>query len=180
MKLMKGIKKLKFWSKNKNKYQKLRLHHHHHYNFQTPSYHPPPPPPRPPPPPPSSQEEFHCHFYQPVEPSAPPLPPWLEMQLEPEPDTDPEPEPESEPKPEIEIEPDGEDCRNVSQEICVYSIKKDGVYSGSGKGAGVLGCVVEVGGFMFRCLFPCFHISHIHSKHTPPFHNLDFNHNKIL
>ena len=177
MKLMKGIKKLKFWSKNKtnnNDYQKLLLHHHH-YNFQTPSYHSPPPPLRPPPPQPS-QEAFHCHFYQPVEPSAPPLPPWLEMQLKPEPE--PEPEPELEPVPE----PDGEDCRNISQEICVYnpavcSIKKDGVYSG--KGPGVLGCVVEVGGFVFRCLFPCFHFSEIHSKHTA-FHNLDFNHNKIL
>lgn len=68
MKVIKTLKKLKFWSRKKRK-TKLQ--------FTTEQ----PPPRRPAPPPPPPHHTWHNH-YQPVSPSAPPLPPWLEFDHE--------------------------------------------------------------------------------------------------
>ncbi|ONI36435.1 hypothetical protein PRUPE_1G585100 [Prunus persica] len=70
--MIKAVKKLKFWSRKKRK--KKTLHHQ--------PYYPPPPPTRPAPLPPGPRH--HCcscssSTYS-TQPSAPPLPPWLDAE----------------------------------------------------------------------------------------------------
>ncbi|KMT07896.1 hypothetical protein BVRB_6g145920 [Beta vulgaris subsp. vulgaris] len=127
MKLVKAMKKLKFWS------TKRRMKDNYHYykltsecDFQS-SYYPPPPPARPPPPRPPTplqEEGCQCHFCQPAEPSAPPLPPWLEPQLEDISDDSNWINPFSSPcinKNEQEL---GDHCIHISQEL-VFSTAAD-------------------------------------------------------
>ncbi|KAK9750053.1 hypothetical protein RND81_02G170000 [Saponaria officinalis] len=203
MKLIKSMKQLKFWSKTKKRkkfqqYHKLAYDHYIRPSF----YNPPPPPNRPPPlpPPPPPPPEHHssvceCHFCEVVEPSAPPLPPWLEIHersysgQESENWGDPilevgesglskgrwmsvsEKETHEsslherysgqasdnwvEPFLEVGESGSSEDDRwmSVSEEKCGVVKRRGG---GSGK---LFGCIVDVGDFLFRCLFPCFRVS---------------------
>lgn len=176
------MKKLKFWSNKKRKkkyfydYQKLPQ-----CNFEPYAYQPPtptassPPPSRLPPPRPQPLELCQCHFCQPVEPSAPPLPPWLE----------PTSDWTRPPVNSINSEDEGDNhFISISQEIV---IKASTVYSNTDTSNHLIensdivandireetlsdttqqfGCVVKLGGLL-RCLFPCFHISD-HSSNRP-------------
>ncbi|KAL2460603.1 hypothetical protein Adt_44023 [Abeliophyllum distichum] len=67
MKVMKTMKKLKFWSRKKRK-------------KKTHFWENPPLPPRLPPPPPPLYCNCHWQCHHPVQPSAPPLPEWLEYE----------------------------------------------------------------------------------------------------
>ncbi|KAL8541876.1 hypothetical protein ACS0TY_002937 [Phlomoides rotata] len=78
MKMIKALKKLKLWSRKKQKYRLLPKEYEPILpeSPPPPSRPPPPPPSRPPPPPPYYPE------YEARVPSAPPLPPWLECDLQ--------------------------------------------------------------------------------------------------
>lgn len=159
MKLIKAMKKLKFWS-TKNKNKKYKNHYYKaHYHFQPP-YHPPAPPP-PPPPLPLAGAPCPCHFcQQPVEPSAPPLPPWLESQLSTthedisgpnraNPFSDPSSGSGSSYQQYLVENP-------VYEEPLLVPMTKKGATRSS---RGLFGCGVNVGSFLIRCFCPCFHIS---------------------
>ncbi|PIN18714.1 hypothetical protein CDL12_08606 [Handroanthus impetiginosus] len=160
MKVMKAMRKLKFWSRKKRR--KCFL-----------SEPPPPPPPlRPAPTPPYYAVYSH---YEPLLPSAPPLPPWLEydhqMPSTSEVNSAPEISENStnkahfSPPPEI-CDPEvsnpiefksNNGCRNYT--VCdnpvvpeLKKIERDG---------GAFGCVVSFGAHLVRCVFPCFHIREV-------------------
>uniref|UniRef100_A0A7C8Z0W0 Uncharacterized protein n=1 Tax=Opuntia streptacantha TaxID=393608 RepID=A0A7C8Z0W0_OPUST len=177
MKLMKAMKKLKFWSK-KNKRKTKRSNYYHDPNlYYQPSHYPLPlPPPQPPP----AGGASSCHFCRPVEPSAPPLPPWLEEGVSGCNWVDPYPAPSQLVR---------DQCISVSQEIVIKTTSElqpcpdsnsssyqqymspNPVYelavapsrekSASG---GLFGCGVRVGACLIRCFFPCFHISEARSR----------------
>ncbi|KAF7842825.1 auxin response factor 1-like [Senna tora] len=169
--VIKAMKKLKLWSRKK---RKKKTHHE-------PYYPPPPPPPLP------------CHHYccSRTEPSAPPLPAWLEPGrnygtfLAPNSTTSVEPMPElvtlyesqeaqvPPPHQEIIVEPNKQVYHQTSssssssyQQYMVSSIiSEEAVYgipiaqtSQRKRSRGVFGCVFSFGAYVFRCLFPCFHI----------------------
>lgn len=155
MKVIKAMKKLKFWSRKKKKF------------FLTES---PPPPSRPPPPPPP---QFYPSYsqYEPLLPSAPPLPPWLEYDLQfqetlsttevmnsasssksnfPPPDTISAPELSP---PEFQANTCYPQHNMVyNNPVVVPQLKK------LERGVGAFGCVVSFGVHLVRCVFPCFHI----------------------
>jgi hypothetical protein len=163
MKMMKTVKKLKFWSRKKRK----KKTHEPYY----------PPPPLPPPP-------CHCcHSCYSTQPSAPPLPPWLDFeQIH-----------QAIPAPALQPDPDlfyPNQTRVHTQEIVsettplimhpalpaatasdtsyqqymapkpVYGIPV-GETGRRERRAGFFGCVVNFGLHLFRCFCPCFRIREV-------------------
>lgn len=146
---MKAVKKLKFWSRKKKKKK----------NHQP--YYPPPPPPC-----------YHCcGCSSSTEPSAPPLPPWLEAEqnygtflLQPTLEPAPEltyPSPVHAPSRESVVEPNPVERSSSYQQYMVpepvygIPITQTATRERSGE---LFGCVFSFGAHLFRCLFPCFHI----------------------
>ncbi|EYU33294.1 hypothetical protein MIMGU_mgv1a015226mg [Erythranthe guttata] len=153
MKVIKSMKKLKFWSrKKKNKF------------LLTES---PPPPSRPPPPPPRPYPPIHSQ-YEPLLPSAPPLPPWLEYDLQFQ-ESDEEPNsPNSANNSHSHFSPTQEEIYFDDHEICHQEIQNP-IYDDAivpkieklKRGGGAFGCVVGFGVHLVRCVFPCFHIREV-------------------
>ncbi|KAL0348193.1 UNVERIFIED_CONTAM: hypothetical protein Sangu_1047100 [Sesamum angustifolium] len=161
MKMIKAMKKLKFWSRKKRQKK---------YLLFTES---PPPPSRPPPPPPPYYM-LHCP-YEPLLPSAPPLPPWLEYehQFEDMPSTsevNPADSAASENSTSIshfpavpEISDPPQLLPNTSHQQCVvpnpvYDTPVVPQLKKLEKSGGTFGCIVGFGVHLVRCVFPCFHI----------------------
>ncbi|KAK4258679.1 hypothetical protein QN277_005102 [Acacia crassicarpa] len=162
--MMKAMKKLKFWSRKKNKRK----------NYLP--YCPPPPTPYPPPPPPC---RHYCACSSPAEPSAPPLPPWLEVERNHgtflQPSFYPAPEVVTFPSQaqvhaqEIVEEPNKPVFQNMQRSSSyqqymfpehVYGITISQAAKKERSG-GLFGCVFSFGTHLFRCLFPCFHIREV-------------------
>ncbi|GFQ04511.1 hypothetical protein PHJA_002595000 [Phtheirospermum japonicum] len=153
MKMIKAMKKLKFWPRIKKRKKNILL---------TES---PPPPSRPPPPPPPGPYYPTHSQYEPLLPSAPPLPPWLEydMQFQ-ETHSTPSADHETDIAHEIlSLSNQESQATNISHHQYIVS---DPIYDKSvvpqlvklEKGSGAFGCVVGFGVHLVRCVFPCFHI----------------------
>ncbi|GAB4848560.1 hypothetical protein Ancab_003266 [Ancistrocladus abbreviatus] len=168
MKAIKAMKKrLKFWSRKKKK-KKIND------DDKLTPFLPPPPPP------------CHCHLCHPhsfIQPSAPPLPSWLEVDLPPEnvsasgfnsisgASGQADPVIASE---EIVAETCSQPCPTLSPSFSYqqYMVVNPVVYGvpcvpppppplpppRRQRAAGFFGCVVTVGMQMIRCFFPCFRI----------------------
>ncbi|XP_015082016.2 uncharacterized protein LOC107025782 [Solanum pennellii] len=163
MKLTKAMKKLKFWSKKKKKKRVPLLD-------------------RPPsPPPPLLPCYYHCPYNYPVQPSAPPLPPWFEY-VQPYDDSIFTTEQGSgsgstadssrqthgstnsqhidnvgeinqpKPTPSDNTLPQQYMVQNQVYGVPVIAEAR------TERGAGAFGCVINFGAHLFRCFFPCFHI----------------------
>ncbi|XP_073269887.1 uncharacterized protein [Primulina huaijiensis] len=167
MKVIKSLKKLKFWPRKKRK-TKLQ--------FTTEK----PPPRRPAPSPPlPAYHAWHNH-YQPVSPSAPPLPPWLEFDHESE-ETLLQSEVNSastssdnsriqaqfsppeliNDTPTAKKEKSPADSSSYQQYLVPNPVYGTPVVLESKKSEranGDFGCVLNIGVHMVRCVFPCFHI----------------------
>lgn len=175
--MIKALKKLKIWSRKKKKHRLLAKESpppSPYYHFITPSppypdhevYEPllpstrkesPPPPPRrplPPPPyylppsPPPPRCPAHSE-YEPLLPSAPPLPPWLEydLQLEETPSTS-----------EVSLEAEAscyQQQHTVSNDDRSITTQVDGHQNFERRD---VGCVTSFLVHLLRSVFPCFHI----------------------
>ncbi|XP_049402385.1 uncharacterized protein LOC125866126 [Solanum stenotomum] len=157
MKLTKAMKKLKFWSKKKKKKRVPLLE-------------------RPPsPPPPILPCYYHCPYNYPVQPSAPPLPPWFEY-VQPYDDSIYTTEQVSGSTSDNSNQPNGS---TISQHIDnvgeinqpkptlsdhslpqQYMVQNQvyGIPVRTERAGGAFGCVINFGAHLFRCFFPCFHI----------------------
>lgn len=167
MKVIKSLKKLKFWSRKK---RKIKL------QFTTekpPPMWPAPPPPLPP------YHNWHDHYQQ-VLPSAPPLPPWLEFDHESE---------ETFLKYEVNSASTSSDHSRIQAQFSPPELINDTptakkekspadsssyqkylvpnpVYGTSvvpesrkpARANGAFGCVLDIGFHIVRCVFPCVHI----------------------
>ncbi|KAM3290962.1 hypothetical protein P3S67_019251 [Capsicum chacoense] len=152
MKLTKAMKKLKFWSKKKKK-------------KRAPLLEQPPSPPLP-----VLPCYYHCPYDYPVEPSAPPLPPWFEYEQQQQPHDSSSTsanlsqthgstfsqhsqinKPQQTPM----------DDNNLSQQYMVPN-QAYGVpvmaEARVERAGGAFGCVINFGAHLFRCFFPCFHV----------------------
>ncbi|XP_055816411.1 uncharacterized protein LOC129885945 [Solanum dulcamara] len=158
MKLTKAMKKLKFWSKKKKKKRAPLLEQ-----------------PRSPPPP-FLPYYYHCPYNYPIQPSAPPLPPWFEYeQQQPHDDsifTTEQGSGSNQPHGsnnaqhndnvgEINQPKSTTSDKNLPQQYMV----PNQVYgvpiiseARTERAAGAFGCVINFGAHLFRCFFPCFHI----------------------
>ncbi|KAL7237898.1 hypothetical protein ACSBR2_004073 [Camellia fascicularis] len=162
MKFAKAMKKLKFWSRKNKKKKKTTTHitNHHH-----------PPPPLPPP-------CHHCHSWlpAPVQPSAPPLPPWFEYdqthnsfsasaigssQTE---------FTQQEIVPELNsmyststVVPVGNGNTSYQQYMVPNPVYGVPVVPAARKekATGFFGCVFNIGRHLIRCFCPCFHIREV-------------------
>ncbi|KAL7082298.1 hypothetical protein ACP275_14G090800 [Erythranthe tilingii] len=149
MKVIKAMKKLKFWSRKKKKNKFLHLSES------------PPPPSRPPPPPP--HPPIHSQ-YEPLLPSAPPLPPWLEYDLQFQ-------ESDAEPNSPNSTTTNSHSHFSPPHEICPQEIQNP-IYDDAivpkieklERGGGAFGCVAGFGVHLVRCVFPCFHIREVVSS----------------
>ncbi|KAL7124996.1 hypothetical protein ABFS83_14G086100 [Erythranthe nasuta] len=157
MKVIKAMKKLKFWSRKKKKNKFLHLSES------------PPPPSRPPPPPPRPYPPIHSQ-YEPLLPSAPPLPPWLEYDLQfQESDAEPSsPNSTNNSHSHSHFSPTQEEIYFDDHETCHQEIWNpmydDAIVPKIEKlerGGGAFGCVVGFGVHLVRCVFPCFHIREV-------------------
>ena len=156
MKMMKAVKKLKFWSRKKRKKK-----------TQEP-YYPPPPPP------------CHCyHSCYSTQPSAPPLPPWLEPeQTHLVPDISYPSQTQLPPQPReiidvLETSPMYPTLPAPTASISSSSYQQymvpNPVYgmpvvetARRERRAGFFGCVVNFGVHLIRCFCPCFSIRELH------------------
>ncbi|KAL4580641.1 hypothetical protein LXL04_016841 [Taraxacum kok-saghyz] len=140
MKVMKSLKSLKFWSKKKKKKKINNLHHQY--------------PP-----------QCCCHHH-PVQPSAPPLPTWLDYEnqtynqhlLASEEDHGIEhvsPEPVNVNPPLLSGSGGGGGIENPGYGVPVLESRR------TERSAGGVGCVFDMGAHLFRCFFPCFHIREV-------------------
>ncbi|MCD7464589.1 hypothetical protein HAX54_053049 [Datura stramonium] len=154
------MKKLKFWSKKKKKKRAPLLEQ---------------PPPSPPPP------LLHCYYhcpYYPIQPSAPPLPPWFDyeqqqqqQQQQPHDDSiftteqgsshDSSNSQHSDNVGEIN-QPKQTPSNNTLPQQHMVPNQVYGVpviaEATTERAAGAFGCVINFGAHLFRCFFPCFHI----------------------
>lgn len=168
MKVIKAMKKLKFWSRKKKTKKKpfftqqqqppeSSCHYYHHH---------------------------HCHYY-PVEPSAPPLPSWLDYNRTQETisgtdhfaspttsamggssrapfTTEDERAPfSSQDSSTLQEEINGKNTTTYQQymvENPVYGVPALPPQARGERDAGAFGCVFSFGAHLFRCFFPCFHI----------------------
>lgn len=154
MKVMKAMKKLKFWTRKKRKKKTYFLAN-------------PPPPSRPPPPPPLHCScHWQCHHH--VQPSAPPLPEWLNYEQSHEALLISEVNASfsgSYNSSEAQFVPQQED--NDSEICCEYPTSyqqytiPNPVYgipavheSGKERAGGVFGCVFNILGCIFQCFKP--------------------------
>ncbi|XP_021727406.1 uncharacterized protein LOC110694531 [Chenopodium quinoa] len=194
MKLKKAMKKLKFWSSKKTKKKDSYYDYYHklppQYDFYPYIYHSPPPPqsplpstPMPPPPPPEGCE---CHFCYPAVPSAPPLPSWLEPQLQEGFNSSSDDDYSNSFSNSTKIH---DHCIATSEEIMVITTRttdtdtntSDGILEDRDKNeiidsgsselqqlslrsekdgvVGLFGCIVDVSALLFRCFIPCLNIS---------------------
>ncbi|KAI8532021.1 hypothetical protein RHMOL_Rhmol11G0180600 [Rhododendron molle] len=153
MKLAKAIKKLKFWSRKKKKNK---------YYIKEPS----PPPPT-----------FHYyHSWVPVQPSAPPLPPWFDHEQDQYSHFGQDSGMASSSRAEFsstqeEISPDLNSMYSISASDVgndasyqqymvstpVYGVPVLPAVRRREKAAGFFGCFVGIGTHLIRCFFPCFH-----------------------
>ncbi|CAN4110774.1 unnamed protein product [Withania somnifera] len=162
MKLTKVMKKLKFWSKKKKKKKTTPLLEQ--------------------PPSPLLTNYYHCP-YCPIHPSAPPLPPWFEYEQQQQPHhssiftTE-----QGSTSTSVNLsQPNGTmdslHANNVSHELNqakptqsdntlpqqyivpnqVYGVPVTAEAT-TERAAGAFGCVINLGAYLFRCFFPCFHI----------------------
>ncbi|KAJ9687719.1 hypothetical protein PVL29_016271 [Vitis rotundifolia] len=148
MKMLKTLKKLKFWHRKKKKKK---------------PYLPPPPPPPPPPPLPSPHCCCSC-------PSAPPLPPWYDTEQAYDAAAAAAPVPGfvySTPQQEIvsEARPSYPTLPVTSTSSYQQYMVPNPVYGipavpapTKEKSAGLFGCAVEIGRYLFRCFCPCFQV----------------------
>lgn len=174
MKIIKAVKKLKFWSRKKktkkkpflteqqpssSSYSESSCHYYHHH---------------------------HCHYY-PVEPSAPPLPSWLDytrtqettisgtdhfasttttaahsamagssrVPFTTEDESVPGLVPSSQ---EEEINGKNSSYQQYMVENPVYVVPALPPQVTSERNVGAFGCVFSIGAHLLRCFFPCFHI----------------------
>ncbi|KAI4296147.1 hypothetical protein L6164_036129 [Bauhinia variegata] len=162
--VIKAVKKFKFWSRKR---KRRRTHE---------PYYPPPPPTRPPPPPP-----YHCCCtFSSIQPSAPPLPSWLEAEQSY--GTFWEPSDHRMPEKTFPIQthaPLQQEIVMDTSAACVapplgnsssyqqYMVPEP-VYgvpvtqtATRERSSGVFGCAFSFGAHLFRCLFPCFHIREV-------------------
>ncbi|KAL3635213.1 hypothetical protein CASFOL_019760 [Castilleja foliolosa] len=154
MKMIKAMKKLKFWPRIKKRKKNLLL-------TKSP---PRPPPSRPAPP----RPYYPIHSqYEPLLPSAPPLPPWLEydMQFQETQSITPSDVDHDDnsiaSKPHLSPPRDQETrSREIlcNQEYIVYEESVVPQLMKLEKGNGAFGCVVGFGAHLVRCVFPCFHV----------------------
>ncbi|GMI92010.1 hypothetical protein like AT4G24265 [Hibiscus trionum] len=168
MKLLKAVKKLKFWSKKKKKRKSLAPHPsssftppHPHSCYSTSSVH--------------SSHYYQCSYLSSsVQPSAPPLPPWLQ-------DESPTPE-QGEPFPDFSYPTD--QVQHPTQDIesgpvftaaaasyqqymdpnPVYGLPLVQQTGRRERSAGFFGCVIDFSLRLFRCFCPCFHIREVHDR----------------
>ncbi|KAK4424448.1 hypothetical protein Salat_1638200 [Sesamum alatum] len=164
MKVIRAMKKLNFWSRKKRQKKYLLF------------IESPPPPSRPAPPPPPYYM-LHCP-YEPLLPSAPPLPSWLEYDEEMPSTSEVNPadfaasdnstskihfsavpeisdHPQAQPDTSYEryMVPNPVDDTDMDTDTAVVpQLKK------LERGGGAFGCVVGFGVHLVRCVFPCFHI----------------------
>ncbi|KAK6121272.1 hypothetical protein DH2020_044975 [Rehmannia glutinosa] len=169
MKVIKAMKKLKFWSRNKRK-RKFPI---------TESQSPPPPPPsRPPPPPPQPYYPVHSH-YEPLLPSAPPLPPWLEYDLQFQEMLSKSDANSTSPSLDSSTNFSPSETNATTEILCSQEFQANTCYQQYTvsnpifdepvipqlekleKDAGAFGCVVGFGAHLLRCVFPCFHIREV-------------------
>ncbi|KAI3701995.1 hypothetical protein L6452_27559 [Arctium lappa] len=172
MKVLKTLKTLKFWSKKKKKTIKNYRH----------SLSPPPPPP-------SCCCRHHHDGSHTLQPSAPPLPAWLEYEeqtynqhllasdvkfsglpisyqarLDPEEDERRSTVP---PEPSVMIATSGDVETNCSYQQYmvqnpVYTVTVlQSTTTDRSRSAAAVGCVFNIGSHLFRCFFPCFRIREV-------------------
>ncbi|OMO95513.1 hypothetical protein CCACVL1_05385 [Corchorus capsularis] len=162
MKMFKAVKKLKFWSRKKRKRKSLEPPPS--YPVSSPYY-----------------QYHHCYYsYSSLQPSAPPLPPWLQEELTqdavPPPDQADEPLSEQEVSYPSLVQFPTEDNSDVVSETesqsyqqymvpnPVYGVpvvvqqQKQEAISRRERSTGFFGCVIEFGVSLFRCFCPCFRI----------------------
>ncbi|KAA8545415.1 hypothetical protein F0562_020199 [Nyssa sinensis] len=153
MKMIKAVKKLKFWSRKKKKKNHFIEHPH---------------PPQPPPPPPCY---FHCHCScPPFQPSAPPLPSWLDYENTHDSISAAEVGPVSGDQAQFhsqEIVPDLTSLYPtlpVSTSYQQYMVP-DPVYGmpvapaiKRERAGGFFGCIINIGVNLIRCFCPCFRV----------------------
>ncbi|KAL4332372.1 hypothetical protein GQ457_07G033450 [Hibiscus cannabinus] len=171
MKLLKAVKKLKFWSKKKKKRKSLAPQPsfsftppHSHSCYSSSSVH-------------SSHYYYQCSYS--VQPSAPPLPPWLQAELTQ--DESPTPE-QAEPFPEFSYQTD--QVQHSTQDIesgpmltaaapsyqqymdpnPVYGLPLVQETGRRERSGGFFGCVIDFSLHLIRCFCPCFHISEVHER----------------
>lgn len=172
MKVMKAMKKLKFWSRKKKKKKAFYIDR------------PPPPPPPPP---------CHCQYqyYNPYEPSAPPLPAsssssWFDYDHETQdtiyansdfisftsssqsPAQDPKfarhdfnPVPELSPQDPIMPAASTTSYQQYMVPNPVYGVPASVPQVRRERKGGAFGCMFAFGVHLFRCFFPCFHIREV-------------------
>lgn len=158
--MIKAMKKLKLWSRKKRKKKTHQLPPPH---YPPPNY-PPPPPPLP------SYHHCFCTCSPSTEPSAPPLPAWLEPQqnygtflapnVEPIPEVTYQTQAHQVPPHEITMEPKSYQQYAVSEPVYGIPINQTEAKR-SERSRGLFGCVFSFGAHLFRCLFPCFHIREV-------------------
>ncbi|XP_060167555.1 uncharacterized protein LOC132598602 [Lycium barbarum] len=164
MKITKAMKKLKFWSKKKKKKRAPLLE-------QPPS-----------PPPPLLPCYYHCPYY-PIQPSAPPLPPWFEYEQQKQQAahddsvfTTEQGSSSTSVNLSQTLGTDSQHSNNVGEinqpkqtpldnTLPQQNMVPNQVYGApvigearTERAGGAFGCVINYGAHLFRCFFPCFHI----------------------
>ncbi|GER54978.1 hypothetical protein STAS_32613 [Striga asiatica] len=160
MKVISAIRKLKLWPRKKRKKKTLLTHS------------PAPPPSRPPPPPPA-YFPVDSH-YEPLLPSAPPLPPWLEYDLQfplkSEANSVLHNSITDKFKPYCSEISDSQEIIEAEEDsLHDYMVSSPIKYEQSvvprlekyERGNGVFGRVVGFGVHIVRCVFPCFHVREV-------------------
>lgn len=169
--MIKAMKKLKFWSRKKKKKKSLFFTEQEQQQRQPPTVC-------------SSHYHHHCHYY-PVEPSAPPLPSWLDNDDDQIQDpilasdklnptisaTSSEAPPctiKEDKTPQLlspqnstlqdEINAKSSSYQQYMAESPVYGVPVVPPQVTRERDAGAAGCVFSFGAHLFRCFFPCFHI----------------------
>ncbi|GAA0147319.1 hypothetical protein LIER_07049 [Lithospermum erythrorhizon] len=156
MKIMKAVKKLKFWSRKKNKRQ---IH-----SLKAVEAEP-------------SRPALHYHYhYRPVQPSAPPLPSWMDYEDQPEMEIAPEigvvsglaslidsrcellnSVPEANQSHSAVME-----CNSYQQYMVPNPVYVPIVPEVQRERAGrAFACAINIGAYLIRCFFPCFHVREV-------------------
>lgn len=157
--MFKAVKKLKFWSRKKRKRKSLAPQPSHCYCHCS-----------------HSTSSYQCSYpYSPLQPSAPPLPPWLQAELTqdefptseqveavPFPEfshpTDQVQDIESDPMIPAAAVPSYQQYMVSNPAYGLPVVQQTGIRERSG---GYFGCIIDISLHLIRCLCPCVHIREI-------------------